>query len=390
MFWYWFFVGPALLLAVLSVRNAPGRARYIRSRLKETPAAFPPATVIVPVKGEDYGLRENLEALASLDYPDFELMVVARCAADIPAGVLPARVRVVLAHGAGDGGGSEKVQNLAVAVRASRISSQVLAFADSDTRVTAGWLRALAAPLSEQGVGASTGYRWFLPEIPGLASARFWTSGGWGFWGLLRSVWDAVCAGMLGAGNCPFAWGGSMAILKSTYFEAKVPDYWREAVSDDYALTAAMRAGGLRIAYAPGAMAPSHETITAGGFFAWTRRQMLLTRVYCPRLWWPGMAAHVFYAGAMAASVVALARGHRLALAALAVQLVPGMWKGYERARLARACLPGHARWFRRWGWTHTVLAPVATWLWLIALAGSAFGDSIEWRGRRYRLRRNW
>jgi hypothetical protein len=195
---------------------------------------------------------------------------------------------------------------------------------------------------------------------------------------------------MLGAGNCPFAWGGSMAILKSTYFEAKVPDYWREAVSDDYALTAAMRAGGLRIAYAPGAMAPSHETITAGGFFAWTRRQMLLTRVYCPRLWWPGLVAHVFYAGAMAASVVALARGHRLALAALAVQLVPGMWKGYERARLARACLPGHARWFRRWGWTHTVLAPVATWLWLIALAGSAFGDSIEWRGRRYRLRRNW
>ena len=90
MFWYWFFVGPALLLAVLSVRNAPGRARYIRSRLKETPAAFPPATVIVPVKGEDYGLRENLEALASLDYPDFELMVVARCAADIPAAIAAA------------------------------------------------------------------------------------------------------------------------------------------------------------------------------------------------------------------------------------------------------------------------------------------------------------
>jgi len=33
---------------------------------------------------------------------------------------------------------------------------------------------------------------------------------------------------------------------------------------------------------------------------------------------------------------------------------------------------------------------PVATWLWLIALASSAFGDSIEWRVRRYRLRRNW
>jgi cellulose synthase/poly-beta-1,6-N-acetylglucosamine synthase-like glycosyltransferase len=384
VFWYWFWVGPALLLALLSVRNASKRARYIESRLRESPAALPPATVIVPVKGQDYGLRENLEALASLDYPDFELIVAARCAADIPAGVLPARARVVLAHGEAEANSSEKVQNLTAAIRASRVSSQMLAFADSDARVTAGWLRALAAPLSEEGVGASTGYRWFVPETPGLWGFC------WGFWGLLRSVWDAVSAGMLGAGDCPFAWGGSMAILKTTFFAANVLDYWREAVSDDYALTAAIHAAGLRIAYAPGATAPSHEGISASRFFEWTRRQMLLTRVYRPRLWWPGLVAHVFYAGAMVASAVALLRGHRLALAALAVQLVPGMWKGHERARLARACLPGYAAWFRRWGWTHTLLVPVATWFWLIALASSAFGHSIEWRGRRYRLRRNW
>jgi cellulose synthase/poly-beta-1,6-N-acetylglucosamine synthase-like glycosyltransferase len=383
VFWYWFWVGPALLLAALSVRNAPARARYIRSRLREAPQEFPPATVIVPVKGEDCGLRENLAALASLDYPDFELMLVAQCAADIPAGVLPARVRVVLARTPGDSGSSEKVRNLAAAVRASRISSQLLAFADSDARVAPGWLRALAAPLNEEGVGASTGYRWFLPEASGPAR-------GWGFWSLLRSVWDAVSAGMLGAGNCPFAWGGSMAILKSTYFETKVPDYWREAVSDDYALTAALRTAGLGIAYAPGAMAASHEPITARGLFGWTRRQLLLTRVYCPRLWWPGLAAHVFCAAAMVASAIAIGRGHRLALAALAVQLIPGIWKAYERARLARACLPGHEKWFRRWGWTHAALSPVATWLWLLALAGSAFGHYIEWRGRHYHLRRNW
>ena len=55
----------------------------------ETPARLPPASVIVPVKGEDEGLRENLAALASLDYPDYELIVAARSAADIPPGVLP-------------------------------------------------------------------------------------------------------------------------------------------------------------------------------------------------------------------------------------------------------------------------------------------------------------
>ena len=52
---------------------------------------LPPATVIVPVKGDDEGLRENLAALASLDYPDYELIVAAQSADDIPRGVLPAR-----------------------------------------------------------------------------------------------------------------------------------------------------------------------------------------------------------------------------------------------------------------------------------------------------------
>ena len=55
--------------------------------------------MIVPVKGEDYGLRENLAALGSLDYPDYELIVCAQCAADIPGGVLPRRAKVVLVHG---------------------------------------------------------------------------------------------------------------------------------------------------------------------------------------------------------------------------------------------------------------------------------------------------
>ena len=393
MFWYWCFAGPALLLAFLSLRGESKRARYVRSRLSETPAALPPATVVVPVKGEDYRLGENLQALASLDYPDFELIVAAQRAADIPPRVLPARVRVVLARRAGASASeksvsaSEKVENLAAAVRASRSRSELLAFADSDARVSAGWLRALAAPFSEEGVGASTGYRWFFPDTPAIWTWGFWRTGAWE---LMRSVWDAVAGGALGPGDCPFAWGGSMAILKTTYFAARVPDYWREAVSDDYALTAAVRAAGLRVAYAPGALVGSREPAGPGRFFEWSRRQLLLTRVYCPRLWWPALAAHFFYVAGMVASGVALAAGHRLAAAVLAGQLIPGMWKGYRRASLARACLPEYASWFRLWGWTHAALVPAATWAWLISLAASAFGDSIEWRGRRYRLWRNW
>ena len=119
MFWYWFFVGPALLLAIFSLRGERQRAAYVARRLSETPSGLPPATVIVPVKGADDGLRENLAALAAQDYPDYELIVTARSAADIPPGVLPHNVHVVLAHG-GDPSTGEKVQNLKVAVGAAR------------------------------------------------------------------------------------------------------------------------------------------------------------------------------------------------------------------------------------------------------------------------------
>jgi ceramide glucosyltransferase len=374
VFWYWFFVAPALLLALFSLRGERRRAEYVAARLSETPAELPPASVIVPVKGADEGLRENLAALASQDYPDYELIVAAHSAVDIPPGVLPASVKVVLAHG-GDEDTGEKVQNLYAAVKASRKRSQVLAFADSDGRPTKRWLRALVAPLSEAGVGASTGYRWFAPDPPT-------------FWSLMRGVWDAVSLGLLGAGDAPFCWGGAMAITKETFFAARVPEFWRGTISDDYALSAAVRAAGLRIAYAPGALVPSPEHTGAPAFFGWMRRQMTITRVYNPRLWWLALAAHVFYCAGMAASLAASIAGYRLAEWALIAQLSPGMLKGLNRATLAKAALPELEPWFKRHAWVHAIWIPLGTWIWLAALLSSTLGNTVIWRGRRYRIQR--
>ena len=229
-FWFWIFVGPALALTALSLRGERRRAAYVRRRLAETPENLPPASVIVPVKGMDEGLRQNLAALAALDYPDYELLIVAHSASDIPAGVLPRHARVILAHGR-DPHTGEKVQNLVTAVHAARHRSQVFAFADSDGRVTKRWLRALVAPLLEEGVGASSGYRWFTPD-----RATLWT--------LLRGVWDAVPAGILGPGDNRFAWGGAMAIRREVFFDTAVLRYWKRTISDDYALSAAVHCGG--------------------------------------------------------------------------------------------------------------------------------------------------
>ena len=374
MFWYWFFVGPALLLAILSLRGERKRAAYVARRLAETPQDLPPVSVIVPVKGNDHQLRENLAALASQDYPDYELLIVAHSAADIPPGVLPSNVHIVLAPD-DDPTTGEKVRNLKTAVNAARKRSRIYAFADSDGRVTPHWLRSLVAPLSEKTVGASTGYRWYAPVPP-----TFWT--------LMRGVWDAVALSRLGPGDCSFAWGGAMAIRRETFHDLNIRARWKGTVSDDYALTAGVHAGRLKIAFAPGAMVPCYELKPAAELLRWMRRQMTITRVYNPSLWWMALIAHIFYCGAMAASIVASLRGYRLAEWALIAQLSPGMLKGLNRATLAKAALPECEAWFKRHIWVHAIWVPLGTWLWLAVLVSSAFGNTIHWRGYSYTLKR--
>jgi cellulose synthase/poly-beta-1,6-N-acetylglucosamine synthase-like glycosyltransferase len=372
--WYWILAAPALLLSIAGLVTQRRRSRYFTERLAMRGHWTPPVTLIVPVKGNDEGLRENLAALASLDYPDYELLIVARSASDIPPGALPGRIKVVL-RGGGDSDTGDKVQNLQAAVRAARKHSQIFAFADSDGRPTAGWLRALIAPLEDENTGASTGYRWFTPS-PAT------------FWSLMASVWNSAAGGLLGDGDNPFAWGGAMAIRKETFFAVRVHEFWKGTVSDDYALSAAVHAAGLSIAYAPGALTPSFDRPGAAAFFRWIRRQMVITRVYNPRLWWMGFLAHIFYCSAMALSTAAWCAGYRPAAAALAVQIGCGMALGWRRARLARLALPEYEAWFRRYAWAHAALVPLATWIWLISFVSSAGNDVIEWRGRVYRLKR--
>ncbi len=373
MLWFWVLVIPALLLAAFSLRGERRRERYYRECLAAPPEAhLPPATVIVPVKGSDEGLAGNLQSLATLDYPDYELIICARSAADVPAGAVPERARVVFAGG-GDERTSEKIANLLAAVAAARQDSMILAFADSDGRVGRGWLRSLAEPLEDASVGATTGYRCHVPDPPD-------------FWSLARSIWNGVIAGRFGPGPSDFAWGGAMAIRKETFLGCRVPDFWRGAVSDDYRLSDAVERAGLEIRFAPGAMVASPDHTTAGEFLGWVRRQVRITRAYRPKLWWTGFVAHAIYCVATVACLAAMAQGRLAGVIVLSAMWAAGMWKGANRARLARLALAEHEPWFARYGWVHAWGAPLATWLWMYSLAASAFGRTIEWRGRRYRL----
>lgn len=361
MFWFWFFAGPALALAALALRGERKRARFVADRLTPDPNQIaPPATVIASIEGTDGGLRQNLAALASQDYPSYELILVAHGAADIPPGVLPRRAIVVLVGKKKEG--NERTANLLAGVRAARKQSEVLAFADPYGLVSPQWLRALAAPLFEANVGLSAGFFWFVPDPPDFLS-------------LLRSVWSAPVAGLLGPGDNAFAWAGSMAIQKEMFFELRIPNAWRESLSESGTASQAVHRAGLRIAFAPGAMAAYAGRTGMREFFGWARRQMALARQYVPRLWWGALVAHVFYCGGMAAAIAASLTGSLGAEWVLVAQLGLGMLKGVNRATLAKAELPDHDAWFKRHAWVHSLWVPMATWLWLTVLMASAFSS---------------
>ena len=370
--WLWALAGPALLLALLSLRGERRSRRYVLSQLRREPLDCPPATVIVPVKGQDEGLRENLAALASLDYPDFELMVAAQRREDIPPGVSPPHARVVIA-GPGDPNTGEKIRNLLAAIAAARPSSQVLAFADSDGQVRCCWLRALVAALETPGAGAASGYRHYLPD---RAS----------FWPLIRSVWNSAIAGLFGAGSAPFAWGGAMAMRRDDFERLHIAERWHGQVSDDLALTRAVKDAGLRIVFAPGAMVASTDSTTGREFLGWVRRQLTLSRIYDPRLWWTAFLATLVYCASIVACVSAASTGAAWALLVLATQLSLGMLKGCSRGRLSREMFPEREAWFQRYQWIFTWLVPAATWFWLLGFLASASTNVIHWRGNRYAL----
>jgi len=214
------------------------------------------------------------------------------------------------------------------------------------------------APLTDEEVGASTGFRFYAPDPPT-------------FWSLMRSVWNSVIAGRLGPGGNDFAWGGAIAITKNDLLEARGAECWDGADRYDLALARALRESGRLIAFAPGALVVCGGRATARQFFRQARREMALARIYLPRAWWWGLASHLIYCGAMLAAVIASARGNRGAEWALVALFGLGMLKGANRVTLAKAQLPEWKAWFDRYSWTHIFWLPLATWVWLYVLIAS-------------------
>ena len=254
-----------------------------------------------------------------------------------------------------------------------------MVFADADARPACDWLRSLIAPLADAEVTVSTGFRWYLPAE--------------GFVSRLRAAWDTSIATLLGDHRTNFAWGGSMAIRAAEFRRLQIAErHWACTVSDDYAVTRAVREAGGRIRFEPRCLMASREDSTFQEFIRWSNRQIILTRVYAARLWRLGLAAHLIYCGTISFGLILIAAGtlparNRWIIAGiLAVILLLGIFKGGIRSIVAREKFPEERASLDRHGSSYWMLTPIVPWVMFFNFVVAGFARRIEWRGTRYEL----
>jgi cellulose synthase/poly-beta-1,6-N-acetylglucosamine synthase-like glycosyltransferase len=389
---FYFFAAISIWLGLISVRGGMRFGRYLRAELrKEYPEFTPFVTVFVPCRGVDYGLKENIHAIFAQDYPAFEIVFVSD-SADDPAfaiidearrsfsGESGPTMRNVVSGPAMDCG--QKVHNLRVAVAKADPQSEILVFVDTDARPRPDWLLTLIRPLQDPELGATTGYRWFIPVRGGAASH-------------LRSVWNASIASALG--ELPkknFCWGGSTAIRRQTFQASRVvDDYWSGTVSDDFALTRALHDRDLPIKFVPQCLTASFEDCGFAELIEFTTRQLKITRAYAAHLWrgvltGSALFVLVFFGGiALVITRALLGLPFAAPSVVLGVIFALGAVKSHQRRRAVSQVI-GDRR-ISSFGATlaHLTLWPLASVLFLYNALAAAVSRTVVWRGITYQLK---
>ena len=379
---FYFLAALSIWFGIQSLLNGIRYAAYVRRETSRALPEFQPfVSVIAPGRGLEPGLRENLQTLVEQDYPRYEVLFVFD-AADDPAiqfgdelGHGASRIaRTIIAGPATDSG--QKVHNLRVAAAQVDPNSEVLVFVDTDARPASDWLKCLVAPLADETLGASTGYRWFVPSKGGIASR-------------LRGVWNASVASALGSDTAKnFCWGGSTAIRRTTFEKLNVSERWRGTVSDDFTITRVLKEAKLPIHFTPNCLVASVGDCDFRELFEFTTRQIKITRVYASHLWLPLLLGSALFAIVFIGGIILLilSRSPVLLLALLLIFTL-GATKSFIRWRAITIPLNQYRSSLNRDVLAHIFLWPFASLLYLYNAIIAGFSQRITWRGITYELK---
>lgn len=329
----------------------------------------PPISILKPLAGIDDGLEQNLRTFFEQDYREFEMLFAVRSSKD-PAIALVERLRdeysavpsrlIITGEPPYP---NAKVFSLDTMLAAAR--HDLIVMSDSDTRATPEMLSVFAAEFENAGVGLATcPYR----AVPGFS-----------FWSMLEAlglntefIGGVLVARLLNGMN--FALGPTIAARRETLkaiggFEA-VKDY----LAEDFVMGKLAAARGIKVILSSYVI---EHRIGAQRLTANLRHRLRWgrsTRRSRPR----GYVGQVFT--------------HPLPLAALALAVAPESSSFAIAAILLRFAAAWAAggyvlrdRLTMRYWWLLPVQDTISFLVWI----GGFFGNTIQWRGRKYNLLRD-
>ncbi len=385
----WLVVAMQILTLYQSIRVS----RFSLRTIKNLPTNRPhKAAMICPCKGIDTTFETNISSMLCQGHPDYQIIFVIEDKADPAYEALQRiiasnkdkttanNVEIVIAGHAVNN--SQKVHNLLAAVKHTAEDREIFAFVDSDGCLPEHFLHSLGSQLWRMDRNiVATGYRWFVPEDDKLSSHTL-------------SAVNAFFAGSLGDHHWNSAWGGAMAISKENFYKLKVDHIWQGTLSDDYAMTWAVRNNSEgNIYYMPHCLLPSFEKTSWSNLISFARRQFIITRRCLLGLWLLALTAFSQYIitmwGGLAFAVYLWATGSPLAVKAMILpaatyigSTLKAMLRQYTTAKMLN-------KWSDRLKksafidiWCQPVLA-VFTWSIIIS---TTFSKTIVWRHKKYTI----
>lgn len=379
----------ALIGLGLGIQNWEFR-RLLLSRMRErlVPHDNAHVAVIVPVKGSDIGLEENLGSLFHQDYDDYEIIFVVESRNDSSYAVIRRLIdaapdvsaKLVVAGRADESG--QKIHNLLAATEQLDDKVAVLAFADADARPPRRWLKTLSHRLVLPEIGVTTGYRWFTPQRQSLANL------------LVTSV-NAGAASLLGRHEFNLVWGGSWAISRERFETLDLRGAWRECLSDDLVARRVMRKAKLHVLFEPSCICGSPVDVNWREMLEFVRRQIIIGKRYASMHWLTTLIMTTitqvaFWGNALAACLLLASRHETGWLHAGAAFLLfgGGAVRAWLRQDAIRRRFPEYetvlltSRRFDIWA---GILISSLTWLLLLS---TIFSSKIRWRGNDYQILR--
>jgi len=353
-----------LLVACGAVYNLLAIAGALAFRRRRpVPNYRPPISLLKPVRGRDAGFYEAIRSHATQDYPEFELLFgvadqtdpavadIGRLQQEFPA----LAIRVIRTRNNAPNG---KVGSLEILAAEAR--HELLFVNDGDIVAPPGYFADVVGLLEDPNIGLVTGlYRAKGQSLAARAEAL----------GIVTEFVPSVLVARL-LSSSGFALGATMAFRKSTLAEIGGFAAIREYLADDYQLGARISALNKRIAMANPVVVTNLGAGTWADVWKHQVRWSRTIRVSRP-------AGYLGYLVTLATfwCLVAALTGHwQVAVAGEAIRLMA--------AAAAMAATGDH-------NYLSLALVPFRDLFGFAVWCAGMTGDTVEWRGLRFHLRRD-